>query len=1552
MHGLPDRFGPATRAWLAKSFDAPTEVQEQGWPLLAGGRNALLVAPTGSGKTLAAFLAAIDRLGRLREDALPGVRVLYVSPLKALVYDIERNLRVPLAGIAAEAASLAEAAAASGSGGQSEFRPPRVAIRTGDSTAKERRLQARDPAEILVTTPESLYLILGSQQRETLRHVETIIIDEIHALAPTKRGAHLMLSLERVARRCLQGDPQRIGLSATARPVETIARFLGGDRKVEIVDTSRAPAIELTVSVPVPDMTRPQLGGRLDPEDRGRPLRAVGEGESETSLWPAIYPELLERIRSVRSSIVFVNSRALCERLAHRLNELAEEPLVRAHHGSLAHDERKQIEEALAAGELRAIVATSSLELGIDMAAVELVMLVESPGAVARGLQRIGRAGHAVGETSRGVIFPKHRGDLLEAAVVAKGMREGAVEAIEVPRNALDVLAQQIVAIVAEEPVSIDDLAALLARTASYEALPRGLLESVLDMLAGRYPSTDFAELRPRIHWDRSTDTLEIREGAGRIALLSGGTIPDRGQYAVHLGPDGPRIGELDEEMVHETKPGDVVTLGASSWRVLEITRDRVIVAPAPGEAGRLPFWRGDGPGRPFELGRALGRFTRELLEHGSRDAAAARLALEHGLDEYASKNLLDHLEAQREWTGSCPSDQRITLERFRDELGDWRICILSPFGSRIHAPWALAIASRLAERGSFDAQPLWTDDGLMFRFADADRLPPLDLFLPDPDEIEERVTEQLAGSALFASQFRENAARALLLPRRRPGARTPLWTQRLRSQNLQAVASGFPDFPIMLETYRSCLQDVFDLPGLTQLMERIRSREITVDDVETPSASPFARSLVFSYTATYLYQLDMPAAERRTQALSLDRHMLRELLGAEALRELLDHEVIDLVEARRQGVDPELRARHADGLYDTLRRVGDLDLRELEARFEGGNASLHRAVAELESARRVIRLEIAGSQRLVAAEDAALYRDALGVSLPETLPAAFLEPAKAPLEQLVMRYARTHGPFETESIAARFGLIPGQLEPLLSALATQGKLVGGEFDPRGSGREWCEPEILRRIKRGTLEKLRSQISPVGGDVFARFLVDWHGIDTGRRGDSRLEEVIDLLEGLPLSFAELERSILPARVPDFEPRMLDERGAQGQLVWVGSRALGERDGRVALYRRSNIGALLDPPQIDPARSASGSEAPPGEVAAAVDGQDGLGRVAGLLLERLAARGASFFSELAQGIEVESSDEVAKALWELVWRGLVTNDTFAPLRALGLRPQASRRRGRRSRRAPPSTTAGRWSLVAPMLANPPSETERLHARTLLYLSRHGIVSRESMAVESQAGGFGAIYPVLREMEETGRIRRGYFVEGMTSAQLAVPGAVDRLRSLRDPSPRPKAVLLSATDPAQPYGMQLPWPEPRAPALAPMDAGRVAEEGESPGPKKEGPGKPRRAIGSHVVLVDGRPALFLDRGGARIRTFDDSFDASAEGPTAERLDAALRALLRGLGRLGLSRLSIEEIDGEKARGSALAGGFIRAGFRVGYRGLEIDRASGSSSIEDEEREVDDG
>ena len=1537
---LANLFQPAARDWFGASFEAPTPVQAQGWPRIVAGEHALLIAPTGSGKTLAAFFACIDRLGRPDPERAPGVRVLYVSPLKALVYDVERNLRSPLVGVqrAAEARGEPEA-----------FRPPRVAVRTGDTPQRERRAQSREPAEILVTTPESLYLILGSQQRDTLRSVETVIVDEIHALAATKRGAHLALSLERVAVLAESGDPQRIGLSATARPLETVARFLGGDRPVAIIDTSTRPALDLTLSVPVPDMSNPASAlhrpaeteppisnskslaetstprARATPgsefvQARKRPLGARSEAEPsevlqpdarsaaqprevqkdgappDTSLWPAIYPELLEGIRAHRSSIVFTNSRGLCERLAQQLNELAGEDLVRAHHGSVAHEKRREIEEGLKAGRLRAIVATSSLELGIDMGAVDLVMMVESPGAVSRGLQRVGRAGHQVGVASRGWLFPKHRGDLLEATVVGEGMRRGAVEPLSVPRNPLDVLSQQIVAMAGTESWEVDALEALVRRTASFRDLSREMLNGVLDMLAGRYPSTDFAELRPRILWDREADRIEGRRGAARLAILSGGTIPDRGLYAVHLGPDGPRIGELDEEMVHETRPGETVTLGASTWRVAEITRDRVVVEPAPGEVGKLPFWRGEGPGRPLELGRALGAFVRELAErcrprseaeprgaepglHDRRAQGEAWLREHYDLDAFAARNLVDYVVEQSEATGSLPTDRAVTVERFRDELGDWRVCILSPFGARIHAPWALAIEAGLSSAAGYEVQTLWSDDGIVLRFADADEAPKLDAFLPEPEEVEDRVVEQLEGSALFAARFRENAARALLLPRRRPGSRTPLWTQRLRAQNLLAVAREHPSFPIMLETYRECLQDVFDLPGLVELMRAIRRREVRVDDVETRSASPFARSLVFAYTATYLYQGDTPVAERRAQALTLDRHMLRDLLGQEELRDLLDAAVIEATEAELQALTEERRARHPDALHDLLRRLGDLAAAEAAERCDGDARAWLR---ELESTRRAVRTGIAGEERWIAAEDAALYRDALGAVPPAGLPAAFLEPVEGALEQLLLRFARQRGPFVTRDPAERYGLLPAQLEPVLAALEVRGKLLAGEFHPRGLQREWCEPDVLRRLRRNTLARLRGEVAPVESRALARFLPEWHGVGEGG-GDARVSEALDRLEGVPLSFADLERAILPARVRDFDPRMLDERGALGQLVWVGRGALGERDGRVALYRRDRIALMAEPPEVP----------------------EDLAPLARSLLERLERRGASFFAELAAASPEAGSDAALDALWELVWAGLVTNDTLAPLRALGVRTRPGRGR------LPASLAAGRWSCVAPLFHGAPEPTARAHARALLLLERHGVVSRDALALEDLPGGFAALYPVYRAMEEAGKVRRGHFVEGFSGAQFAFPGAVDRLRAARAPDEGPARVL-AATDPANPFGALLPWPAPRSEAA-----------------------RPRRGAGARVVLADGALLLYLERSAQRVWTFATDEPGDAE-PALGRAVRALAGLFRDRTR---TSLRVEEIDGEPAVGSPWAGLFVRAGFRAGYKGLELDRWGGA-------------
>jgi ATP-dependent Lhr-like helicase len=1482
-----DAFGPATRAWFDATFDQPTPVQTQGWQRIAAGDHVLLIAPTGSGKTLAAFLWAIDALSTLPDDAPAGVRVLYVSPLKALVYDIERNLRAPLAGI--------ERAAHQSS---ASLRLPRVGVRTGDSSAKDRRDLVKHPPEILVTTPESLYLLLGSAARETLRTVQTVIVDEIHALTPTKRGAHLALSLERLAL-LTDAEPQRIGLSATVRPPELVARFLGGDRHVAIVDASARPAMDLRIEVPIPDMTRPADGVELSGEltaARGGP---ISDAERRTSVWPAIQPRLLALIRAHRTTIVFVNSRGLCERLAQRLNELAGEDLVGAHHGSVSHHQRRAVEESLKAGTIRAIVATSSLELGIDMGAVDLVVLVESPGAVASGLQRIGRAGHGVGQISKGRIFPKHRGDLLEATVVAGRMVEGAIEALRLPRNPLDVLSQHIVAMASVQDVRVSDVETMVRRSANYRDLSHDLFAGVLDMLSGRYPSTDFADLRPRIVWNRDTDTLAARKGSKALAATSGGTIPDRGLFGVHLGPDGPRVGELDEEMVHESLPGQTFMLGASTWRIEEITRDRVIVSPAPGEPGRLPFWHGEGPGRPVELGRAVGAFTREL---GGLDttAAEARLEADWGLDHLAARNLSRYLEEQREATGTLPTDRAITIERFKDELGDLRVCILSPFGARVHAPWALALEARLSVASGFEVQTMWTDDGIVLRFVETegglgDGGPDLDTLLPDPDQVESLVVEQLGNSSLFAAQFRENAARALLLPRRHPGSRTPLWAQRLKSQRLLAVARGFPAFPIVLETYRTCLQDIMDLPALIELLHAIRRREVRVEVVDTVSASPFARSLVFAFVASTLYEGDAPLAERRAHALTLDRHMLRELLGHEELRELLDAAVLDALESELQLLAEGFRARHADGLHDVLRRLGDLDESELFARCDGGSgadadpdASARGWLAELLQARRVLPLRVGSEARFIAIEDTGLYRDSLGCQPPRGVPLAFLDPVDGALPALLQRYARTHGPFVSRDLARRYGLKPSQVDAVLGGLQAAGQLMRGELRPGGNEPEWCDPEVLRRARQRTLAQLRREVAPVDAAVLARFLPAWHGIgDSSHGGPERLLAAVAQLEGLPLSVRDLEEVILPARVRDFQPRMLDELGALGQLLWVGHGALGPKDGRVALYRRERVALLLDAP--------APFEAPT--------------PLHATLMAHLEARGACFFHELhlacvRAGGEVRERD-VLEALWDLVWAGLLTNDTFQPLRALGGRGGASAKRPGPQRA---SLAGGRWSLVSDQLGAPPSATERAHAKAVALLERHGVLTREIAGSEPLTGGFGGIYKILRAMEEAGRIRRGYFVEGLGGAQFAWPGAVDRLRSARlDRDARTEAesaLVLASTDPACPFGVTLPWPDTAA------DAGR-----------------PRRAAGARVVTVAGEPVAFAERAFKALTTFKA---LSLPGRVALLVDA-LRPLARH--RRGRA-LRIETIDGLPARQSPLADSLRAAGFVGDHKGLSLE------------------
>jgi len=1491
-------FGEAARTWFSQSFAAPTQVQQRGWASIASGKHTLMLAPTGSGKTLAAFLYCLDRLAREPAD---GTKVVYVSPIKALAYDVERNLRAPLAGLQRL-----------GAGAQIT-----VDVRTGDTSPKERERQRKDPGQILITTPESLYLLLAGRSRERLRSVDTIIVDEIHALAPTKRGIHLGLSLERLAHLVTSSgnpEPQRIGLSATQRPLIEVARYLGGDRPVEIIDASARPALDLEIVVPAADMEQP---GTLP----------TAEGKNDGGgMWPLIYPRLLDEILAHRSTIVFVNSRRLAERVSQQLTELAvargvAEPgveLVRAHHGSVARHQRLEIEEALKAGRLRAITATSSLELGIDMGAVDLVLQVESPGAVSRGLQRIGRASHHVGGTSRGRILPKFRGDLLEATVVAHEMLDGKVEAIRVPDSALDVLAQQIVAMVAADPWSVAELERVVRRAASYRELSHAAFIGVLDMLAGRYPSDEFAELRPRLTWDRQADILVGRKGARLLSVVSGGTIPDRGLYGVHVGERGPRVGELDEEMVNESRKGETFILGATTWRIEDITRDRVIVSPAPGEPGKMPFWRADGPGRPVELGQRLGEFCRELDTRLVADQAAAQQWLEadYNLDAFAAGNLIRYLSDQRAQAGSVPSDRAITIERFRDELGDMRVCILSPFGSRVHAPWALVLARQLEDQLGYPIHPLWTDDGIALRFADGDLLPEDDQLLPDPDDVERLLVDELARSSVFASHFRENAARALLLPRRRPGQRTPLWAQRLRAQQLMGVALRFPAFPITLETYREVLRDVFDLPALLDILRQVRSRAIRIEPAVTESASPFARSLVFDYVAAFLYEGDAPLAERKAQALTLDRNLLRELIGGGELHDLLDPEVLIEVEMELQQLVEGRKARNADEVHDLLRRLGDLSLVEIAARFEpsseedlnaktpqtpspehiqgarsaptstraerdpdpssdlgvcGALAVIPPIVERLIQTGRAAFVRIAGHDRYIAAEDAARYRDGLGIVLPKGLPAALLERAEAPIESLITRFARTHAPFTAEGPASRWGLPTAQIEPILALLEARGQLVRGELRPGGIGLDSCDPDVLRQLRRRTLAKLRAQVAPVGSSAYAGFLPRWHGLDQPRRGALALRDAIARLEGVALSFQELETRILPARILDYHPRMLDELGAAGELTWVGAGALGTKDGRVMLLRRDRARELAPEPQEIANRSP----------------------VHDAIVEHLRRAGASFLVAIEQAAAGAGRAAVTAALWDLVWTGVVTNDTFAPLRSLAT-PSTRRTNAHAS-------FGGRWSLVE-SLGAAPTATTRAHAQATALLERWGVASRNGARADDLPGGFATVSDVLRAMEDAGTVRRGYFVEHLEGAQFAWPGAIDRLREAPR-SQAPRVDVLAAVDPANAWGSALPWPELRDP-----DA------------------RPARRSGATAILVDGALAVWLEPKGRRI--------ATAKDLSIETIELACAV---GLPRVAAKQrrreLLIETIDGEAAGSSPLARGLIAAGARVDYRGLVV-------------------
>ncbi len=1438
-------FHPAVRDWFLRSFREPTRAQQLGWPAIASGDWTLIFAPTGSGKTLTAFLWCLERLMFTpRPPKERRCRVIYISPMKALAVDVERNLRAPLAGIANLATERGEA-----------FTAPTMAIRTGDTPSAERSRFLRDPADILITTPESIYLMLTSNVRELLRGVETVIIDEIHALVPNKRGAHLAVSLERLAR-LTEKPPQRIGLSATQRPLEEVARFLGGGRAISIVDTGEKKKLALRVEVPVEEMAR--LG-----EVAGLPS-GPAQAESRTSIWPAIHPRLLELIRQHRSTLLFVNSRRLAERLAAALNELAGETLVQAHHGSIARAQRIEIEDKLKSGRLPALVATSSLELGIDMGAIDLVIQIEAPPSIASGMQRIGRASHQVGTVSSGIIFPKYRGDLLASAAVTEAMHRGAIEPTRYPRNPLDVLAQQIVAMVAVDDWHADELFNVIRSAAPFAELTRTAFDGVLDMLSGLYPSDEFAELRPRITWDRMTNKITPRPSAKRVAITSGGTIPDRGLYGVFLAgaeKGSARVGELDEEMVFESRVGETFLLGASTWRIEEITHDRVLVTPAPGQPGKMPFWRADAAQRTVPFGAEIGRLIREVREMKPPEAVR-RLKEQHDLDEIAARNFLQYLDDQHAATGAVPDDRTLVIERVVDDLGDWRVCVLTPFGGKIHAPWAMAVTAKVRRELAIDVETMWSDDGFIVRFPETDLPPRAELVMPDVEEVEELVIRQLGASSLFAAKFREAAARALLLPRHRPQGRTPLWQQRKRAYDLLQVASQFGSFPIILEAYREVLRDVFDVPALVEILKRLRDRTIRVVVADTEKPSPFAGSLLFRYVTNFLYDGDAPLAERRAQALAIDQAQLRELLGEPELRELLDADALAQVEMELQHLDERHKAKSVDALHDLLLRLGDMTEEEIGVRFQSAR-SAGEGIRELLQARRIIEIMVASQKRWIAAEDASRYRDALGVPMPQGIAERFLQPVADAVGDLVLRYARTHGPFTPIDVSRRYGLGVAVITQTLERFVERGRLVEGEFRPGGTQREWCDNEVLRIIRRRSLAKLRHEVEPVETPAFARLLTSWQNVTKKRSGLEPLLEAIETLQGYAMPASIFEREILAARIEDYRPSDLDMLSAAGEIVWVGVEPLGDRDGRIALYLTDHLPLLRFPSEI-PSYP---------------------------IVDYLTAHGASFFPQIhaaAGGFE----NDLIDALWDLVWRGVVTNDTFHALRSYTRRSQF------RSRRTAPAKTQGRWSLVSAPQASP---TERAKALAQQLIARYGVLVREAAALESIPGGFSAIYPVLKAMEEAGRIRRGYFIAGLGATQFATAGALDLLRSFRDEPEQPETVILAATDPANPYGALVKWPSPGL----------------------------TRSVGASVILVNGVLACYVTRGEKELKVFLPE-DEPSRSIVAREVARVLASLV---GESARRALLITEVNDEPVARSTIAPFLAEAGFAPTSMGYQM-------------------
>lgn len=1643
-------FSSTTRTWFLGAFPTgPTTVQERAWAAIGRGENALVIAPTGSGKTLASFLSAIDRLGRLdageeareRPEPTDGVRVLYISPLKALGADVERNLRRPLAGIAAVGPT----------------RPISVGVRSGDTPARERRRLRSYPPSILITTPESLYLMLTSAVRETLRTVETVIVDEIHSFAGSKRGTHLAVSLERLDD-LLERPAQRIGLSATVSPPQEVARFLGGPHPVTIIADDGRATPEVTVAVPVENMARiPAISDRrtrmeralaapasagggcgAQPSGLGRAgfsqawrsdkalSRAMAAGRADgpgagvparvsASIWPHLENAILDQVLTHRTTLVFVNSRGACERLTAHLNEAyaarlgaaaptpqapvhreswemgtgshtealaAGAPVIaKAHHGSVSKEQRLGVERELAAGELRCVVATASLELGIDIGSVDLVLQVAPPPSVAAGLQRVGRAEHRVGGRPRGVIYPVERTHLVDAAVAAEGMRAGAIERTELASNALDVLAQQTVAAVSvAEGLTADAWFSTVTRSAPYSSLPRSAFDSVLELLAGGFASADLADFSPRIVWDRATGELSARPSTQRLAVASSGTIPDRGMFPVVL-PEGAqdagrrRVGELDEEMVHESSPGDVITLGTSSWRIRQITGDRVVVDPAEGRSARLPFWKGEGLGRPAATGLAKGVFLREAqaslpAQAGAGESEGER-ALRHrlteaGLDDHARANLLALLREQYRATGALPTDETLVLERYEDESGSWRVIVHSTLGRRVHEPWAMAIRERVYQLLGVRPQTIVADDGIVLQIPPVEGgLPGAGLITFDAAEISSLVRSRIETTALFAARFRECAARALLMPAARPGRRTPLWLQRVKAGQLLEASRQFQDFPVSVEAARECLQQYYDLPALTDLMERLASGRVRVVEAVTSEPSPFAHPLLFGYASTLIYQEDLPHAERRAQLLSLDPKALDALLGDGGVAELLDDEVLAQVEAELQHLAPGRRVRaDAERIADLLRELGPLSAAELaerctdvdqrdpgeDARAYGADGAggdveravehsvgqaveretehtVERALAELAGARRATTVRVGGRELWARVEDVPALRRALGAEVPDWAlervgAGGAVErraAARSPLNDLLLRYARTHTTVTPQRVARAFGLGAAEAEGALAELAGAGSLV----DLGAAG--WMEPAALARVRHRSLARARAAIAPAPPAALQRLVLERAGLDEPGGGVDTLAQALAALEGVWLPAGLWESVVLPARVADYRPAMLDELIAAGEVVWQ-ARPVGDAASRSG-SARARAGSAR-------ARAGTDDVPAPGEVAF-FPTDSALAPVAGEAI-------APGEPEAPAGRETGVTGE---GLWQLAREGAATGRSFEPVRralapAAGPRaaPPSRRVRSRRGRRlmmemprAGEVTAAGRLSLVVGSTSwvrlsdAPAGDEERAIAQVESLLDRYGVVCRDLALAFGASGGLGPLMPVLRRMEETGVILRGSFIEALGPTQFAERESIDRLRSLsHGPGGATETpVVLDLKDPACLAGRGVRWPEPALPAGLDESAGGHGEETGGP---------PVRRQGASVVVLGGAPVLYASENLKVLISYTSEREELARALAALAADRQRMLAYQGAAAVR-RRTVVESLNGVTSLEPAVSDLLRQAGFVRDPKGMRL-------------------